>query len=40
MTRRFAIGVMTVACMLYLAASFAPAGEEILKLVPDGASDY
>jgi tetratricopeptide (TPR) repeat protein len=40
MTRRFAIAALTVACMLFLAASFAPAGEEILKLVPDGASGF
>ncbi|MGA2798147.1 MAG: tetratricopeptide repeat protein [Thermoguttaceae bacterium] len=40
MTRRIAIAALTVACTLFLAASFALAGEEILKLVPDGASGF
>jgi hypothetical protein len=40
MSRRFAIGVLTVSCMLFLAASFAAAGEDILMLVPDGASGF
>jgi hypothetical protein len=40
MTRRSAIAALPVALVMFFAASFAPAGEEILKLVPEGASGF
>ncbi len=40
MTRRFVIIALSIACILFLGVSFAPAGEEILKLVPEGASGF
>jgi hypothetical protein len=40
MTRRFTVDALLIACVLALAASPAPAAEDILKLVPDSAFGF
>lgn len=37
MTRRFTITALLITCLLFLAASFATAAEDVLNLVPDSA---